>query len=461
MAQNFRYKKSGNKLEFSAGPPEYPRENRFQYSKSQPSAEPRPHAHLSFGLVAATPVIFALWTWNDGNMTTGTGLGLRIIGLPVLVTEVTFILLAFMDGWRPLEQARTFSTSARILFCCLICTALASAILGAPSPAEALLWTYVSLVHLMFGFSAGWRIAHAGEVTSRLIWPWVVGGCCTYAAILAVYVARPHPLGFDWEYFGLGVSNVRQVGFYCVVGAMAAIGCAVQSRGAITLFFGAAAAAMFTLSCWTGSRGALLASSISLATAWLFVRCFRNRRAAAVSLASIIVGTGASLLLKAPEPTFGLRRMATSIVNRHQDDPTGGLTSGRLSMWHGAWHAFLQRPVLGYGEGQFGRVVPQIQGIYLHPHDLILQLLFQWGIIGGATAAMLGVLAMRNIRATTLAEGDRALPSLLVLVALFAFSFYDGALFHAYPTMMFTFALASALTFAPANSDSVLVGAKI
>ncbi len=405
---------------------------------------------LSFGLVAATPAIFAASTWSTAYLSPATGMDMRLIGLPVLAVEIAFILLSFRDGWRPLQQIAALSKAVRISLSCLVSGALASAVFAAPDPGGSLLWTYISMVHLIFGFAAAWRISEAGKLNSSQIWPWVIAGSCCYAIILSFYVVQTHPVGFDWEYFGLGVSNIRQVGFYCVIGAMAAIGCSVQARGAKAIAFAAAATAMFTLACWSGSRGALLASIATLGTAWIFVRRLRTIRAGLLTIIPPIVGAAASLLLPSPELVFGVPRMLSSFGNPGFDD----LTSGRFRMWEGAWQAFLRRPFLGYGEGQFGRVVPQVQGIYLHPHNLLLQLLFQWGLIGTATAGFLSVLAARHIHSTGLTNDPRALPSILVLVALIAYSFYDGSLFHAYPSMMFAFALASALSLGSAANKN-------
>ena len=427
--------------------------NCSEVSIDHPYSALRDKAKISFALVAATPPIFAACTWNDGSAP-GIGIDLRLIGLPVLAVEIAFILLAFFDGWRVFHQARALSTITKLLLGCLICTALASAILAAPDPEGALLWTYISLVHLAFGFSVAWRIENADGLASKLIWPWVVAGCGAYAAIAAVYAARPHPARFDWEYFGLGVSNMRQIGFYCVVGAMAAIGCSAQARGAKAFGFTAASTAMLALACWTGSRGALLACLIGVGTLWMLAGRFRTPRAVALSIFPLMAGATLSLLLPVPASIFGVPRMLASISNLHTND----LTSGRFRMWVGAWHAFERRPFLGYGEGQFGRIVPQVQGIYLHPHNLILQLLFQWGVIGTATTAMIGVLVVRNLRTKDLTDERHILPAFLVLVALFGYSFYDGTLFHAYPTMMFAFALASVLTAPATDGDRTSVG---
>ena len=405
----------------------------------------RRRSALSFNLVAVAPVFFAACTWNDGDLLLVGGMDLRLIGLPVLALEVAFILLAFCDGWRPLKQLSQSRSIVKLLLSCLIGVAVVSSVVSAPDRTGSMLWTYLSAVHLLFGFTTAWRIANADEATVKSIWPKIVLGCCAYAILVWLYAAKPHPPHFNWEYFGLAVSNIRQVGFYCIVGLMAAIGCASRVRGARALAYAAAGATVLALACWSGSRGALVAYICATVLGWLLMRPLRTLHFVGISALTFVVGGSASLLLSIPEPVFGFRRMVSSVSEAHNTDPS----SGRLRMWDGAWHAVLRRPLLGYGEGQFGRVVPQIQGIYLHPHDLILQLLFQWGVIGTAVVGALGFLAIRSLHEKGVTDDPRAMPAVLVVIALLAYSMYDGTLFHAYPTMMFSFALAAALGLAP------------
>ena len=68
--------------------------------------------------------------------------------------------------------------------------------------------------------------------------------------MLSVFANQVHRRGFDWQYLGLAVSNVRQVGYYAAVGGSAALACAVQSRGWRSAGFGAAAALVLAMLLW-------------------------------------------------------------------------------------------------------------------------------------------------------------------------------------------------------------------
>lgn len=397
---------------------------------------------MPFLLIAAVPVLFALSTWTGAENLTRFGINFRVFAFPVLTAELIFLVLSFAEGWRPIQQWHELPVLIRVLLGLMVGTAFFSAIREAPYPPDALIWTYISLIHLIFGFSAAWTIRHSSEATSRLIWPAIAIGCFAYACVLACYAAQPHSARFNWEFFGLAVSNIRQIGFYCVVGAVSAIGCATQERGTRLLLFASVAASMFTLACWTGSRGALVASFASVAIVWLLVRRFRTARIVAIFAGSIILGVCMASLLPVPQQEFGLSRMAGSLGQHGGYD----YSSGRLQMWAGAWHAILRHPLLGYGEAQFGHVVPQVQSAYMHPHDSILQLLFQWGLVGGGIVLGLVIVVARKLRTVGIGQEYRALPSVLVVTALATYSLYDGVLFHVYPSMMFGFAMASVLT---------------
>lgn len=112
-------------------------------------------------------------------------------------------------------------------------------------------------------------------------------------------------------------------------------------------------------------------------------------------------------------------------------------------MWSAAWHAFLQRPVSGYGAGQYFLVAQDKFRPFNHPHDIVLQVLFQWGAVGAicyfSLAALVGLRAALALRDADVAD----LPAFLAGAALVTTSLYDGGLFNTYPTMMIAFALAS------------------
>lgn len=392
---------------------------------------------LPWLLIASAPALFALTTWGL-SAETGFGQGLRLIALPLCLVQIVFLLLAARAGWRPVRQFLALSPLVRLLLSSIVIEALAVAALRSPNPTGALVWTYLSVIELLFGLATAWIVASADEPALEMVWPAIVFGGLLFAAMVALFAVSPHAAGFDWQYFGLAVSNVRQIGFYVAVGALAAIGCAVDARLTQRLLFVAAATLMMTLAFWTGSRGTAACAVVAIGAGFVTFPQMRTVRGSCAALIPIPLGALVSMPLPRPIAIFGVDRMVESL----RASTPEAMSAFRFSMWEGAWQAFLARPWFGYGEGQFGNVVPQPQGIYLHPHNVVLQSLFQWGVVGTIVLLGLGAVAVGHVRSALKTGQSGLLPAVLVCAGLFVFSLYDGALFHVYPVMMFAFALA-------------------
>jgi O-antigen ligase len=384
--------------------------------------------------------MFAALTWNGTGKSDALMAPITLFGFPVAIVELSVIAIACVRGWNPLEQLRGLSQFAPLLLGLLVFVAFFSAIASAPRPVGALIWTYLSLIHLMFGLSAAHLLSRTSQREQGLIWPAVALGSVVYVLMLFVFVNQPHPSEFDWQYLGLAVSNVRQLGYYAGIGGIAALACAAQSKGWNCVAFGIAASLNIAMLLWSGSRGALVAVAASAALA-IFFAGFRTVRALGSTVIAGLAGAMLSRMQPSPDAVFGLRR----IITLSYPQPGIDLSSGRLEMWAGAWTAFVKRPFLGYGEGQFGFVVPQSTGIFLHPHNIVLQLLIQWGAAGTLIVAILLIMLMRRCLPVPV-DSAVARPAAMVAIFLIMLSFCDGALFHTYPLLMFSLSVAMLVT---------------
>jgi O-antigen ligase len=387
-------------------------------------------------LVAAAAPIFAALTWNGAGKSDALVAPLRLFGFPIAAIELFVIAIAYVRGWNPLRQLRFLSTSVLLLLGLLVLAAFFSAIHSAPRPVGAFIWTYLSLIHLMFGLSVAHLLSKSSPSELSLVWPAIVLGSVVYVLMLLAFVNQPHPSDFDWQYLGLAASNVRQLGYYAGIGSLAALACAAQSKGWKCVAFGVAASLNIAVLLWSGSRGALAAVAASILFGIFFVG-FRTGRAFGVTVIAGLIGAILSRMQPSPDPVFGLGR----IVARSYPQSGTDFSSGRLEMWTGAWDAFLERPFFGYGEGQFGFVVPQATGIYLHPHNIVLQLLIQWGAVGTLIVAILLVMLVKQYSDTVRLNSALARPAAMVAAFLIALSFCDGALFHTYPLMVFSLSI--------------------
>ena len=115
-------------------------------------------------------------------------------------------------------------------------------------------------------------------------------------------------------------------------------------------------------------------------------------------------------------------------------------------MWADTLETIAERPVFGFGEGQFRKVADASHGRFNHPHNIVLQLLVQWGIVGAilAVALLYRVIARAHLAARRSVRD--LLPAWMVTVAVLTLAMYEGAMFHPYPLSVLALALAYLLS---------------
>jgi O-antigen ligase len=363
----------------------------------------------------------------------------RLYGTAAVAIELAVFVYSVLAGTEPLKALKSLPAWAKLALLVLIGVAFYTAICVAPDGLRAIQWSFFSLVHLLFGLAVAGLLRNDDSTGRLAIWKAVALGGVGYLLIMIVFVAVALPTGsLNWEFFGLGGTNIRQVGFYSVVGAGASLGlAAVGTKTAQRMLFATSATLMLALTFWSGTRGALLAIFAAFAVGTLLLPALRKVTAWLTFAGSMACGALLSLTAPLPSPLYGIVRLGASSSSSSAD-----VSSGRWDLWTGAWTAILHRPLTGYGAGQFFLVVDGKAGAFNHPHNIILQVLFHWGLVGAlcyfSLAALLGRRAIRAMKHPQTADA----PAFLVAVGLLTMSLYEGSLFHSYPTMMIAFALA-------------------
>lgn len=389
---------------------------------------------LPWLLIASSPVIFAIATWDPLTTHNPVQAWMRTYGVPVILVELLVVGLALANGFEPLKTLVRAPLWVRIALAALLLIGLATALLVAPDRQTALTRTLFSVTHLLFGLAVAYLAAGSSPLISRLIWPSIVAGLCGYLLILILYVAiLPSPTTFDWAHFRLAVVNIRQVGFYSAAGGAAALGVALARKElswfALSLI---AASGLLAMSFWSGTRGSLVAVGAAFVVGALLLKPLRTIRAWLALGCATAFGALLSLVHSVPYFLYGTSRLAATTSLRSLED----VSSGRWSTWLGTIRVIRERPLFGYGESQFRGIVPEALGSYNHPHNIVLQIVLQWGLIGAACFFALAVfLAVRCVRALRLAP-TMNLPAFLVLASLLTMSLYEGTLYHSYPIMM-------------------------
>ncbi|UIP06369.1 O-antigen ligase family protein [Erythrobacter sp. SDW2] len=365
---------------------------------------------------------------------------LRTFSVPILVAEVTMLVVAAKAlasrNWAGFE----LSSTAKILGA-LWATSITISLLGAEfRPGEAQLRFTMTILHFCFGVIV-W-----GYLTQN---PGMRRDCLVAAAAgLGLLFVLAYCFGlwnsgnseFRWTLFGVGVSNIRHYGYLSLVLTGIAGGLWLNAPDrtdeawpALLFFLG-----VFMIM-WTGGRGAFIALLVQLSVLLAIGPSGRRLAFAGRALAALAVAT---LLAAAwvPAQHFGplniFLRLDTGTL------PGEEYTTGRAEMWRQTAAAIPEHPWFGYGEAQFRKAIPAARGFSNHPHNLILQLLLQWGVIGtGLLAAILARLAWKA-RSLLKSPTELTYPCVALITGLLAVSMVDGPFFYALPTVLFLLALA-------------------
>ena len=399
------------------------------------------HEVVPWFLIALAPPIFALATWNFSDPMSVVQRWLKLSGAPVAAIEIVFILWAARSGFAPLQQLRAAPRSVQAVLAILVAIAFGTAMFVASDRPSAALRAVLLLLHILFGLSVAWQASRNSASTLKQVWPAMVAGLFCYVLVLICYVAAiPDPLTFNWRSFHLAVSNVRQVGFYAAIGAATALGLAVSLQPTRSrLIYAAAATIFFALAFWSGTRGVPIAVWAACLCGLIWFPRLRSIRTGAAVLTCTVIGALLSLIHTVPDRHFGLARIQGSAIHREADQAA----SGRLRIWEETWNAFLERPWFGHGQAQFREMSREtLWATYNHPHNVLLQALFDWGVMGAGCLMLLAWFLFGHCRRALNEPMDLQLPAFLVGSAMLIMALYEGATFHTYTLMMIALSIA-------------------
>lgn len=238
---------------------------------------------------------------------------------------------------------------------------------------------------------------------------------------------RPGPLNVP--YFG----NIRHFAYHGYLAAACAGGLFLVDRR-----FGVSALLMSTAALFgivlLGARGALLAWVSFVLVVGLLTR--EKWRWALYLAATLLLALGITAVVAsfAPWPDH-------SLFARIESGVGGEMTSSSLRgvVWAYAAGEILQSPWFGYGPDGF--VAIRCCGWHnVQPHNVVLQLLLEFGVVGTVGLMALTWRLLRGFGAVTqwharLRHDAQAQGLFAVLVGMLVFSLVDGTLYHAVPLL--------------------------
>ena len=383
-------------------------------------------------LVALAPALHAVATWDLDGRLSSSAYALRHYSYVIVVVEICVTWLALRNNMSVSHAFAELPKSVKVLLALWFVFSLAALFSTTNGLSNAVFTLARYVIHGLFLISMVHLLKTAAHKDKRVWLEILSAGTVIYLIILVIFcILVPKPNEFPWVYRVPSATNIRQIANNAGMLAIAPIALllAVNRRH----FFRYAMALMIVLAfvSWTGSRATLLGLITGIMCGIVTVRkftCLRNVILCGVTFLSAIT---MSLALPVPDPSLGLVRLVKA--SDVQEDPT----SGRSELWIQTSQQIFQSPWIGYGSGRFRDNMGAQYGTVLnHPHNFILQYLYDWGFIGGVIALLL--LAILGVKIWQKREADPIYRFMAIsaYVTICSTAMIDSPLFHPLPIMI-------------------------
>lgn len=396
-------------------------------------------------LLAAAALVHFLATWDFDGQLAPQSFAIRHYSIPVVLIEFCVIWIAARDG---ISFRQIFSKISK-LASALLGIWLIFAITALLADRNGLANSAITLVRYMLHGSAFvsliYIISRNGAFDQKRWLEWfAIGGIFYVGAIALFSVTVAEPDKFPWMLRLPSATNIRQIGNNLGMLAVAPVALLLMNQGSTKWRYWLAVVAILSFMLWTGSRATLLGLAIGVSAGLAAVRSVMAVRNLLLLLTSSVAAAAVSLLFPIPHPAFGMFRMVDSIGA--QED----VSSGRWEMWANTIEQITLSPWIGYGSGRYRENMQEIYGFdYNHPHNFVLQYVYDWGLIGGLAAATLLLLLGVWIWRSKASDPLSAFVAVTAYTTICVTAMIDSPLFHPLPIVI-AIALISPLLAKPA-----------
>ncbi len=390
-----------------------------------------PKAFLKWIMIfASLPIIMFFISIRVGSEFSNFQLFFRAYWMPAVIFEVITLFFALRIGWQPAAQFKELKSIIKIALLIWLSILFIGALFSAEIPAISMISVFLWILHLGF-FGALHYIFKHWSINNQMIrfmaLSLSLGSAITAFFIIIYSFIIGHGSDYDWISAMPGFSNIRHIGYIKLLGAALSLGAIISGydkRTHVILFI-----INFAAIIWFGSRGPFIAILLSLLTAYIFIPNFRNIKKLGTILVSILSAILISQMVPTPpSPSY-------NVFDRYEEkkiDDYEKFTSGRSELWADAAQLFAKKPLIGNGTDQFKYTAESALGASRHPHNIIMQILFEWGLIGSLSFLFLIALLLNSVARDLFAARPEAVFLMPIMAAIF-FSMIDGILFYALP----------------------------
>ncbi len=254
--------------------------------------------------------------------------------------------------------------------------------------------------------------------------------------------------GFDWSWSLPGFENVRHLGYF--LGSLTTIlGLSLLTKsfknfsqlltGLIFLMLFICWVMLF----WSGGRGSSIAAAAAIGGLLIFFKPAGWQKILFVNILIMILAAVTSIFLPVPNGSYGIFRFLTTVT---QVDNIAAFSAGRTAIWTEAINVWKENIWLGIGAGQTKTVIQSASGTYGQPHNILIQALLAWGIIGGLPflGGIFTIFWTRGREFYRCPEPMGIMPLMAYGLALSATlnALVDGTLYYPFPIFLFVIAVA-------------------
>ncbi|MES9943027.1 MAG: O-antigen ligase family protein [Candidatus Thiodiazotropha sp. 6PLUC2] len=395
-----------------------------------------------FIFIALEPIIKTVLTWNVSEKRTLLQYNIIHYSYISIALESLIIILVVTSGIDLTKVIKRLPLFQIMMIILVAASALLSAVSVVFNPDQVWIATLVWLIHFLFVYSLISISLHSNLFNASIFWKTVLISAIGYVLLVIIFVnAVPNPTLYPWVDHMPGVTNLRHIGYFLSPALAIVVGLYFSNTGSrVTLV-----SVFIFLACfgaWSGSKGIFFALVTSLPIALIIYPELRNLRRWLILFAALVIAIVLSTKIPTPSPQFGL----TDRITQSLEGKGPELSNGRKMIWTETVRMIGMSPLIGYGAGMYRKKITSTTGYsYNHPHNLILQMLFQWGLIGAAGIFSLIVTAWLKAVKTAKSVGVKTAPALLVLNDLLAYSLFDGTGYYPWPITVMIIAVASIL----------------